>query len=368
MTVTCFGQEAESGLWWKLVREGVDSIRELPLHRRFMPYATKEEATLIVEGTRPEEAPWIDEAELPLAVHEPHPLRVPWGYTGWLETALSWIATHADSLHSWKELKSWSLSCVIRAETGRGVVYFKATNQRPLFANEPLVTQCLAERFPSRVPMPLAIDPERGWMLLTDFGPDLRTSHGGDATRLALADFSKLQQQTLGHEAELLAMGCVDRRPVHLAREVARLFIDQAAIGTLTDDEREKLLSVDWQARIAPFADAPCGLVHGDLHTGNVASGVNGLLYFDWTDACVALPWMDLLELFFQENEEATKSLFTAWSTSIPTILTWSEIAPLIALHHAVSYRHIRDATEPCVQHELGSSLPTLLRKAAELC
>lgn len=367
MTLTCFGQETESLRWWKLVREEAESVRELPLHRRFMPHATKDEATLIVEGARPEEALWIDEAELPHAVHEPHPLRVPWGYAGWLETALAWIAAHADGLYFWKELKSWSLSCVIRAETGRGVVYFKATNQRPLFANEPLVTQRLAERFPGRVPMPLAIEPERGWMLLSDFGLDLRTSHGDDATRLALADFSQLQQQTLGQEKELLAMGCVDRRPAHLAREVACLLTDKAALASLTDDERAKLLSVDWYARIAAFADAPCSLVHGDLHTGNVASGSDGLLYFDWTDASVALPWMDLLELFFQENEEATKSLFTVWSTSYPYYPPWEEIAPLIALHHAVSYRHIRDATEPCVQHELGSMLTLFLQKVVEL-
>ena len=213
MIVTCFGQEPQSLRWWKLVREGAESVRELPLHRRFIPHATKEEVTLVAEGTRPDEALWIDEAELPVAVQEPHQLRVPWGFAGWLESALAWIAEHAEGLHSWKELKSWSLSCVIRAETGRGVVYFKATNQRPLFANEPLVTQHLAERFPGRVPMPLAIDPERGWMLLADFGSNLRESHGEDASALALRDYSLLQQQTLGLENELLTLGCVDRRP-----------------------------------------------------------------------------------------------------------------------------------------------------------
>ncbi|WP_309706789.1 hypothetical protein, partial [Armatimonas sp.] len=104
MIVTCFGQEPEpqGGRWWKLVRDGAESIRELPLHRRFMPHATKDEAILIAEGARPEDALWIDEAELPSAVHEPHPLRVPWGYEGWLETALSWITAHAEGLNSWK--------------------------------------------------------------------------------------------------------------------------------------------------------------------------------------------------------------------------------------------------------------------------
>lgn len=363
MIVTCFGQESQSLRWWKLVREGAESVHELPLHRRFLPHSTKEEVTLVAEGSRPEDALWIDEIELPREVHEPHLLRVPWGYAGWLEAALAWIAGHAEGLYSWKERKSWSLSCVIRAETGRGTVYFKATNpHQTLFANEPLVTQRLAERFPGRVPQPLAIDPEQGWMLLADFGPNLHESHGEDASALALTDYSLLQQQTLGQETELLTLGCVDRRPAQLAREVALLLTDEAALATLTEEQRMKLLSVDWQAKIAAFADTPCALVHGDLHAGNVAFRPGGLLYFDWTDAALALPWMDLMEPLYQEKEAITQSLLSAWNTSVPP---WQEIAPLIALHHAVSYRHIRDATEPCVQHELGSSLPTLLRKAA---
>lgn len=363
MTLTCFGQDPESLRWWKLTCDGPEAIRALSLHRRFMPQRDETATTLIAEGTRPDDAVWVGDDALPAEVHEPHPLRVPWGYLGWLESALAWIAAHAEGLHAWKELKSWSLSCVIRAETGQGVVYFKATNQRPLFANEPRITQNLAQRFPGRIPTLLAIDPERGWMLLADFGDELHTSHGDDATALALTDYSRLQQQTLGQEAELLAMGCVDRRPAHLAREVAHLLTDQAALETLTHDERAKLLSVDWQARITAFADAPCGLVHGDLHTGNVATGPDGLLYFDWTDACVALPWMDVLLPFWPENEGKTQELLAAWSAPLPP---WKEIAPLIALHHAVSYRHIRDATEPCVQHELGIMLTLFLQKVVE--
>ncbi|WP_309707523.1 phosphotransferase, partial [Armatimonas sp.] len=306
------------------------------------------------------------EAELPSAVHEPHPLRVPWGYEGWLETALSWITAHAEGLNSWKEIKSWSLSCVIRAETGRGTVYFKATNQQPkLFANESLVTQNLAERLPGRVPSPLAIDPERGWMLLPDFGPNLQETHGAGSNPLALTDYSQLQHTTLGQDSELIALGCVDRRPAHGLLELALLLTDEHWLSLLTDPQREKLLSTDWQARIAPFADAPCGLVHGDLHTGNVASGGNGLLYFDWTDASVGLPWLDVLTPLWEETDEAARALYAAWSAPLPP---WDIIAPLIALHHAISYRHIHLAMEPCAQHEHQGGVKFFLRKAAELC
>ncbi|WP_395142624.1 phosphotransferase [Armatimonas sp.] len=367
MIVTCFGQESQSQRWWKLVGAGAESVRELPLHRRFMPHATKDEATLIAEGARPDEALWIDEADLPVAVHEPHLLRVPWGYAGWLEVALAWIAEHADGLRSWKEVKSWSLSCVIRAETGRGVVYFKATNQQPaLFANEADVTQNLAERFAGLAPLPLATDPERGWMLLQDFGPSLRETHGDSSAALALTDYSRFQQTTLGQEAALLKLGCVDRRPAHFARELPKLLADEICLSPLTDDERERLLSVDWQAKIAAFSDSPCALVHGDLHMGNVAQGPNkdgSLLYFDWTDASVGLPWLDILTALWEDTDEASRKLYAAWSTPLPP---WETIVPLTALHHAISYRHIYHALEPCVQHEHKGGVKFFLRKASE--
>jgi hypothetical protein len=40
--------------------------------------------------------------------------------------------------------------------------------------------------------------------------------------------------------------------------------------------------------------DVPASLVHGDLHLANVARGPRGYRFFDWTDACVAHPFLDL--------------------------------------------------------------------------
>ena len=75
MIVTCFGQEPESLRWWRLTRDSVEAIHALPLHRRFVPHANNDEATLIAEGARPEEGIWVDEARLPVEAREPHPLR-----------------------------------------------------------------------------------------------------------------------------------------------------------------------------------------------------------------------------------------------------------------------------------------------------
>ena len=48
-------------------------------------------------------------------------------------------------------------------------MYFKVPARLPLFVEEGIVTARLAERFPGYVPAPLAVEPERGWLLLPEF-------------------------------------------------------------------------------------------------------------------------------------------------------------------------------------------------------
>jgi hypothetical protein len=85
----------------------------------------------------------------------------------------------------------------------------------------------------------------------------------------------------------------------------------------------------------------------------------------------IALPWMDAIialgKTDNQTDKGATERCFAAWN--IPNTSpypAWREVAPLIALHHAISYRYIRLKTEPCVHHEMGSD-PSYLRKASVL-
>ena len=92
----------------------------------------------------------------------------------------------------------------------------------------------------------------------------------------------------------------------------------------------------------------PATLVHGDLHLGNVARIDGELRYFDWTDACVAHPFIDLLSLQWEPDEAKRAALLDAY------LEPWLEVAPaerlreaadlaavVIPLHHAVSYATI---------------------------
>ena len=63
-------------------------------------------------------------------------------------------------------------------------------------------------------------------------------------------------------------------------------------------------------------------------------------MFFDWTDACVAHPFLDPLN-FFQEDEEEVDG----------------------ALHHAVSYRSLAANLEPPIDAHMTRSTTHWLRK-----
>jgi len=353
--------------------EGAD-VLGLAARQLFCPYRTKDEKVLVLErlGPVPSHLRWSDDLT-PLAEHEraavasaqhPHPLRVPWAFPGWQDGVLTWLSdVVGEPITTVEPVRTWSLSCLVRASTKHGLVYFKATNLLPLFCNEPLVTQRLAERFPGRVPLPLGIDPARGWMALADFGPALKDLPERGGAHDALRVLGELQRTCLGDETGLLELGLVDRRVTHFAREIPLLLQDQLCVGALTDDERAELAAIDWAARLAWLAELPSSLVHGDPHTGNVAPTEKGYQLFDWSDASVAPPWMDLLDLLFTDEPTEGKALWAAHAAALGVEVPWERLAPLVALYHSVSYRHIGQGIEPTVGHEHGGIIPMLLRK-----
>jgi aminoglycoside phosphotransferase (APT) family kinase protein len=115
----------------------------------------------------------------------------------------------------------------------------------------------------------------------------------------------------------------------------------------------------------------PQTLVHGDLHTGNVALIEGKMLFFDWTDACIAHPFFDvMLTINWEEDAEIQVrlrdqylSLWTAYEPMARLLELWSLAHPLFALHHAISYQHIVAGLEATAKHELIAWPSYWLRK-----
>ena len=225
-----------------------------------------------------------------------------WTDPTWLATEHSWIRVQLDRLGiaadgpiEQPHVRPWST--VIRVPTGDGAVWFKAN--RAGEAHEAAVVDVLSRRRPDCVDVPLALDPERGWMLLRDAGVRLREvverDRDLDRWNEILARYGQLQIDAAADVGELIARGVPDRRLATLADRFDALL---GAGGGLPGELLEQL---------APHADGvregcrrlaslgiPETIEHGDLHDGQVFLRPGGCRFADWGDAHVSHPFFTM--------------------------------------------------------------------------
>jgi hypothetical protein len=281
----------------------------------------------------------------------------PWSEPAWTAAAEAWIAKELGTLGRALsgpvvEVKKGSISCVLRAPTQEGAVYFKVASKLPLFVNEAAVTLGLSEFFPGLTPKPLAVDLDAGWLLLPDFGALIGWDASVVERSAAMQAFARLQLSSVDRSRELLRMGCMDRRLPVLKAQVDPWLETLNRYAALEAGEFKILRSLAprLKARCDEVGDfgLPDTLVHGDMHMGNVARSSQGGLFFDWTDACVGHPFMDLLNVHQEKDEAAREALLQAylgpWEPLVPRTRLeslWTLTGPLCALHQAISYQHI---------------------------
>jgi hypothetical protein len=284
----------------------------------------------------------------------------PWAARGWFAEADRWLRSTMERLGRpltgpVRQARVWRLSCLLRAPTGDGDVWFKANTISPLFVNEGVVMGALAGLFPGRVPAPLAVEPERGWMVLADFGEEV------------------------GWEAPMEVVDEVAQTYARMQVEATAGLPGVDAATWLSPDEEAGLRAAvpGLQARCAELAGhaVPPALVHGDLHLSNVARRPGSYLFFDWTDACVAHPFLDLATIrrgtaFVDAADEAElrerlrQAYLPEWASFEPPgrlARAWELAAPLGALHQAVSYRSL--ATRPPGDPHMAQSTAWWLRQ-----
>ena len=301
------------------------------------------------------------------------PERPPWARPGWLGGVRTWLeretARLGYALAAIEQVKQWSISAVLRVRTNGPDLWFKVSAPLPLFVDEAAVTAELAERFPGYVPAPLAVEAEHGWLLFAEF--DVIGWGASLETRCELfRRFAGLQRRSVSSVDDLLAAGCLDRRLAVLESQLDPLFADPVAVARLTPKEtselRRRAPALKQACRRLEAVGLPATLVHGDLHPGNAARLDGELAYFDWTDACVAHPLIDLHSLQWVDDDAVRSALLdayvTAWDGAVePEAL---ELARIVTpLHHAVSYSTIVGSLEQSGRPELDAA-HTFLREA----
>jgi hypothetical protein len=223
--------------------------------------------------------------------------------TGWADEALAPLGRHVHGVEQ-PHLRPWATALRLRLDDD-SVVWLKAAAPRTSF--EVGAYEVLATVVPDHVLEPLALDAERGWMLLPDGGLSLGERLEGpellDALVQALVSYGEVQRALEPHVDELLAAGVHDMRPAVMPER-----FDEAveAVRSVAVEERDVTGQVvadrvaGMRAQVVAWCDQladsglPASLDHNDLHPWNVLGGARTgepARFYDWGDAVVAHPF-----------------------------------------------------------------------------
>jgi hypothetical protein len=236
---------------------------------------------------------------------------LPWDQEDWFRQSLAWIQ---DQIHQLgltlngtveeHQLRPWS--ALLGVPTNAGRLFFKAS--APVLIHEARLTQALARWRPDLLPRVFAADPQRGFLLVADGGPTLRSFLGTDDYlahwRRVLPLYAEMQIEMAGRPDDLLAAGAIDRRLKTLPGQLAELLSDQEALligqpDALSADQFTYL--IDFSPRFTAMCATlesyglPETLHHDDFHGNNICAGDRGYLFFDWGESCVAHPFFTMV-------------------------------------------------------------------------
>jgi len=237
-----------------------------------------------------------------------------WYDPAWQNQAHDWIRLEAkrnsiDLIGEVEQPHAYAWSTVMRVPSSEGMLFFKATAAETVY--EIALTQKLAGWFPDCMPELVAVDTERGWMLMRDGGEQLRASirptQDVKPWTPVITRYAAVQIGLAEHVSEILAMGIPDHRLAALPALYSELLADEAS---LMIDQEKGLSSTDFQQlqNLKPRFEQICRnlatyglpetLNNGDFHDGNVLVKNGRITFFDWGDATVTHPFVSLRTFF----------------------------------------------------------------------
>ena len=246
-----------------------------------------------------------------------------------------------------------------------------------------MITELLARLWPGRVPELLAIDADRG--LAADGAAAGSVRRGRAGPRPGRPD----RPDDRGHPARLRWRTWPQLRASRGSRSadsprtwsaLQTIAVGRVpSCGFLDADERvaaARAALPGVERRLAELAafDVPETLVHGDLHLGNVAHADDRLRIFDWTDACLAHPFVDLPTLDAASPDDERPGLREAYldpwreQLSLPDtdrVMSLASVAE--RAFQAVTYERLQAAQEDASRWAMEGVVARCLRRLAEV-
>jgi hypothetical protein len=315
-----------------------------------------------------------------------------WAQPDWLQSARVWVEQHARVAGEIEQIHLRPWSTVLRVPTPEGDLFLKAAWTSGVF--EPALTVLLARHRPERTAALVAVDSERGWMLMRDAGTRLRELVNSVADlhhwTTLLPAYAELQIELAAEADELLGLGVPDQRLARIPGLLATLLEDTEALRVdladgLTSAElarmREELPAItEMCAELAVFG-IPETIQHDDFHDGNISVRDGTHVFFDWGDSCVSHPFHTLVVTLRAvamrfDLEPGGAELFRLRDAYLEPFGSFAEPAALreaFDLAYRVGtigralawYRYVRES-EPRYRSEIADAVPYGLQRFLE--
>ena len=285
-----------------------------------------------------------------------------------MDEAEAWIRAHVDPAGPIKLVHERPWGTVWRVQVVGGVVWFKAC--APVQAFEPRLTAALAARWSDRLPVVLAHDEERAWLLLADAGERLGVFGSPEPWLSILPRYAELQRGEAAHLSEHLAGGVADRRlaafpalyEALLARELPLASGGLACLRAFAPRFAE--LCAELAAHGIPET-----IQHDDLHGNNVYVREDATRILDWGDSCVSHPFLTAFVTFLHLDELTTSwrarlrdAYLEPWGPGLTE--TFARALRVGAFAHTVAWGRQRNHLPDDARRRFDQVFPIVLRRA----
>jgi len=314
----------------------------------------------------PEGAAWIGADDLD-AIHFAHPdqralltqflahpqqsVTMPWSAPRGYEESLSWMC---DQLRQHgrtpsgtpEQIKNAYVSTVMRCPTDAGDVYLKIVPK--VFVREIEVLAELTGWGMPELPSLLAIDSERGLMLMEDMGgSDLADCCTTPLLKRTVRQFADFQVASTSRVATERPWPFYDWRMGILAEETTRIVVDARELlaGSrykLGEPEIDQLRDClpDWVDLCSRIMETsiPDALDHGDLRLGNIRVIGDRIIFYDWAWSAITHPFMSITSLLNILRDSVAGAEETKRTLRDAYLDAWTTYAPLDELRQVFEW------------------------------